>query len=341
MITNKKQNMKKIFLGLIVTGSVFAATAQTTDKRFYIGVNGRAGKISHKEVMRSPGRVYTNAITQPYNRSLPEIELNNAFGFDGQIGYFFSPDAKWGIGTGAIVMQYDGTITADNMLVEYQSWDFNGDTYRQVVSNSKPIVEEFTMRSISIPLVMKYRTSLSKKLGVVFDAGILYNVSAKSEYTGNTAFNYEAIYQFNITSDGKVSTVYDAGAQPDENDWMITRAQYQKDKGDGREAEYFEGLKKQGYNVGLDVAATGSGTKEYKTGTIGGILQGAFTLQLTDAMQANLGFYYMHQNFRNDRATTNKRITDKPGEYNTIQNNIVRFRNSNYGISLGLSMFLF
>ena len=333
--------MKGIFLGMIMTGGVLTAMAQTTDKRFYIGANARAGMVDHKEIVRSPGRIYNNAIPQPYNRSLPEVELDNAFGFDAQVGYFFSPNAKWGVSSGVIFLQYGGTLTLDNMLVEYQAWDFNGDTYRQVVSNSKPVTEEFTMRNISIPLVIKYRTSISKKLGVVFDAGILYNVVARSEYTANAAFDYEAIYQFNVSSDGGVTAVYDNAVVPDENDWMITRAQYQKDKGDGNEAAYFDGFRKQGYNVGLDVPATGSGTKEYKTGSIGGLLQTTFTLQLTDAMQANLGLYYVHQNFRNDRTTANNRITNALGEYNTVQDNFVRFRNSNYGLSLGVSMSLF
>jgi hypothetical protein len=332
--------MKRIFLGLVVMGSV-AATAQTTDKRFYIGANGRVGQIMDRVYTRSFVLNYDNYISETYNRSRPKADFSTAYGFDAQVGYFFSPNKKWGISSGVIFMQYDGSITIDNLRMEYQSWDKRGDTYRQVVTSAKPIVEEFTMRSITIPLVMKYRTSLSKKIGLVLDGAALYTVVAKSDYSGKATFNYEAIYQYNISSDGKVSMRYDDSPVPDATDWLITRAQYQKDKGDGNENAYFEKLYNDGYNVGIDQEVKGSGTTEYNKNALGLMLQGTFTYQLSDAIQANLGLYYMHQNFENTRADMQSRVTNKRGEYNSIQKNLVLNRNINYGVSVGLSMYLF
>jgi hypothetical protein len=166
----------------------------------------------------------------------------------------------------------------------------------------------------------------------------VYNVKMKTEYSGTAAYNYEAIYKFDMTS-GQPVAVYDNSPQPDPADWLITVQEYNEDKSDGNVNDYFNTLQGQGFNVGLDEAAAKSGTIENKKGTIGILLQPSFGYKLTDVISLNLGGYFMYQKFRNDDSRSS-RMTDKVGEYNSLLNNMPRRRQYNTGFNIGLSLSL-
>jgi hypothetical protein len=222
------------------------------------------------------------------------------------------------------------------MRVEYKSIDFNGDTYRQVVTSVTPLTEEIQTTNISVPLVAKFRTKLSNTIGLSIDAGILYNVALTSTYSGGGSFNYEAMYRF-VKNGDSYEAAYDPSPIPDPADWLITEAEYVKDKGDGKQAEYMDGLHKQGYNVGLNKAASGSGDIRHKPGSIGWLIQPAMSFRLSNMMSVNVGGYYMYQKILNERSTLRSRVTDRMETYNSVLSNAMRRKQQNYGVNIGLS----
>ena len=262
---------------------------------------------------------------------------DNSYGIDLQLGYFFGPKANWGISTGVVYFRTDGVLTVDSMHMEYQSTDFNGDTYRQVVTSTTPLTEQIQTTNINIPLLAKYRSKLSKTIGLSVDAGIVYNVQLKSSYSGGGSFNYEAIYRFVKNGETYVSE-YDNNPVPDPASWLMTEAEYIKDKGDGQQAEYMEELRKQGYNVGLNRESKGSGEVTHKPGSIGWLVQPSVNFRLSEMLAVNIGPYYMFQKVLNERTTLRTKVTDKMDTYNSVLNNAMRRKQHNYGVNLGLSI---
>jgi hypothetical protein len=332
--------MKKIIFLLIAISYTLCGYAQRDEsaRRWFIGINYKVGKLDEKIDLRSLGLIYPSAAN--FYQSELKIKNDNPTAFDVQIGYYFDKKAHWGISTGIVYFKNTGTLTIDSMHVEYKSSDFNNDDFRQVVSSTKPMKENLENTNISIPLLLKYRGMLSKRIGFTMDAGIVYNVKMESTYSSDAAFDYEAIYRFEKVN-GQDVAVYDHAAMANANDWFITKNEYYKDKGDGKEAAYFQDLRDQGYNVALDENAKAkSTTVAHKTGSIGLLLQPSLSFKLSNTFQLNVGPYLMYQRFLNAEDQENTIRTPKIGEYNSILNNSVNRRNVNYGANIGLSMFL-
>ncbi|MBS1781087.1 MAG: outer membrane beta-barrel protein [Bacteroidetes bacterium] len=329
--------MKKLLNIIGIMSLAVAANAQSNAHigRWYVGVNGMMGGVWEKMSMRTTGLNYTNAI---YNRVPESTSFDNKTSYGGslQIGFFFDKRREWGIATGVMYATHDGDLSLNNWAVQYQSTDFQNATYRQMITAQGPVKESLKTTNIAIPVVVKYRTQLSKVVGIMIDAGITYSVQTKVDYTGSGTFNYEAAYKYAQTGDG-YTTVYDNSPVPDRSDWLITVDQYNRTKGDGGQVAYFNSFKAQGYNVGLNESAGASGTFNYKNGTIGVIFQPQVTFRLSNHIGLQVGGYYMYQNFSNSSDNWNTRLTDKIGTYNSVLNNTIKNQQVSYGGTLGIS----
>ncbi|WP_276135113.1 outer membrane beta-barrel protein [Polluticoccus soli] len=301
--------------------------------RYYAGINFKYGQMKERMTIAPAVSIYPNVVN--YDRTPTNTEKGKAFGFDAQLGYFFSTDKKWGVGTGLVYLKSEGAVSIDATHFEYQSTDFKGDVFRQVITSTAPIREELEVTNMSIPLVVKYRTPICDKFGFNVDAGLVYNVRMETSYTGTAAYNYEAIYKFDNT--GNVA-VYDNSPVPDPKDWLMTVQNYNEHRSDGNVNDYFQKLQDQGYNVGLGEAAGKSGKVEHRNNTtIGVLLQPSFSYKLTEAFSINVGGYYMFQKFRKEDSRIS-RMTDKLNEYNSLLDNASRRRQYNTGLTVGLSL---
>lgn len=303
--------------------------------RYYAGINFKYGQMKERMTIAPAVSIYPNVVN--YQRTPTNTEKGKAFGFDAQLGYFFSPDKKWGLGTGLIYLKSEGEVSIDATHFEYRSTDHNGDVFRQVITSTSPIREELEVTNMSIPLVVKYRTPISEKFGFNVDAGLVYNVRMETSYTGTAAYNYEAIYRFDNSS-GQPVAVYDNSPVPMTDDFLITTENYHGDNPNGDANHYFESFKAQGYNVGLNEEAGKSGKVEHRNNTtIGVLLQPSFSYKLTEAFSINVGGYYMFQKFRKEDSRI-VRMTDKLNEYNSLLENASRRRQYNTGLTIGLSL---
>lgn len=330
--------MKNIISIISVMGIALTAQAQDAAKvnHWYVGINGKVGKVQEKMSMRTLGLNYNNAIRNDVPVT-SHYENKTSFGADIQIGYFFDRKGEWGVATGVMYRTHEGELSVDDMRVQYQATDHNNAVYRQVITAQGPIKESLKTTNIAIPLVAKFRKQLSKVVGIMIDAGVTYSVQTEVDYDSRATFDYEAIYKYAKNGDGGYVPVYDNAIVPDGSDWLITKAQYQRTKGDGNEAAYFKSLQAEGYNVGLNESASKSGTFSYKTGTIGILFQPSVTFRLSNHFNLVVGGYYMYQNFSNSEENLNKRITDKIGSYNSVLNTTIKNRQISYGGTLGLS----
>jgi hypothetical protein len=327
--------MKKT-LSILMMCCATQAFAQKTEPtgRVYAGLNFKYGWLKERMNPMPATGVYPGTLN--YSRSKMNRDYDNSLGFDAQLGYFFSNNKKWGIATGIVYLKGSGVISIDSTHFEYMSVDSRGDVFRQVVTNTAPIREELEITNMSIPLLIKFRTPISDKFGFNIDGGIVYNVRMETSYSGTAAYNYEAIYKFDMTT-GQPVAVYDNQAVPHPSDWLITVKEYNENQSDGNVNEYFTTLQSQGYNVGLDKVAAKSGKIEEKSGTIGILLQPSFSYRLTEAFSLNLGGYYMYQKFSNSDSRTSQ-MTDGVNEYNSLLHNTPRRRQYNSGFNIGLSL---
>ena len=338
--------MKNYILIALAIASGIQASAQRsgTDylgdaelSRWVIDLN-LLGGLSN-QVYTSPNSTsnYLNAV----NANPGSLKFNNgtAYGADGQIGFFFGKNRHFGVGTGLMYLMQNGDATLNNFHMESQAIDFNGSTYRQVITGNN-IKENLAITNVNIPLVLKYKNRFSKRWGVAADAGILYNVQMKNEYTTHASFDYEAIYQFTSAGDAPNTAVYDNSPTPSVNDWLITKAEFLKNNPNGNIQDYFNAKQALGYNVGLNQSVTNAkGTVSYPTGNIGLLFQPSVNYFLSDKVALNFGVYYVFQPFAT-KTNNAYHLTDAVGSYNSVLNNTTKVDNQSYGLNLGVRFFL-
>lgn len=338
--------MKQIILALIAAGGTLSAIAQTPDvnrhedrdmSRWVLDLNFLGGIYTQHTNVANTAPNYLNGIN--VNTGQVGFKNGTALGGDAQIGYFFGEKKHWGLGTGIMYMRQTGDVTLRDFHAEYQATDNNGYTFRQILTANN-VVEHIKADNINIPLVLKYKNRFSKHWGVAADAGALFNLQMKNGYSTNASFDYEAAYKFVTNADGSNTAVYDNAASPAATDFMITRAQYTKNNGDGNVQGYFNTKSAQGYNVGLGVSpGSKSGSVSYKSGSVGLLLQPSVNYFFSDRVALNVGAYYMYQTF-SSTPKSGYMLTNKTGEYNSVLNAASGAQTQSYGANIGLRFFL-
>jgi len=352
--------MKRIFFLLIAANGALSAIAQAPDansqsdtakhhRRYYkpdnqlgrwvIDLNALGGPMTQSLTTANTYGNYTNGISGNNTGNLT-FKNGMSYGGDAQIGYFFGSKAHWGIGTGIMYLNQTGDADLDAFHVQYQSTDNAGNTFRQVITADNPITEKITVTNINIPLLLKYKIRFSKRFGFTADAGLLFNVQMKNAYNTNASFDYEAIYQFTNPPNG-LPTLYDNGATPNVNDYLITKSNYlaHTDNPNGLNA-YFQSQNAKGYNVGLGMmpSSNNKGNVSYATGTVGFMFQPSINYFLSDWCALNIGGYFIFQPF-NNTVQQGYRLTDKVGGYSSVLNSVSSGTSETYGGNLGVRFF--
>lgn len=276
---------------------------------------------------------YANAL----NTNIAGVQYKNgvSMGIDLQAGYFFGAGRHFGIGAGIMYMNQQGDLTIDHFHVEYKSIDYYGNTFRQVLTSNGQIKESVNTSNLNIPIVFKYKTAFSHKIGFTADAGLLINVLEQNNYNTKASFDYEAIYKYTGTQ-GDIVPVYDNSPVPASSDLIITKSQYQSMVSGGNVQQYFNDLRSNNYNVGLGVRPDNrKGSVSYTTPSVGFIVHPALNIWLCSNFSLNLGVYYIYQNFSNN-APSNYQVTDKVGSYSPILKSVTTAVNNNAGIDVGL-----
>lgn len=296
-------------------------------------VNFTGGTVNQKLTLTDPTANYPKAL----NTRVNGVKAGNvtSTGIDAEIGYYFDLAGRYGIGTGIMYTHQSGDLTMDNFHIEYQSKDVFNNTFRQVLTATGPIREQLRTSNISIPLLFKYRLNFGR-LGFNADAGLVFNLSERTSYKTNAAFDYEAIYQYTGTQ-GNLVPVYDNSATPAPGDLLITKAQYLATYPGASVTDYFNTQHNLGYNVGLNRKPdAGSGHVSSVTGSVGLLFRPSLNVMLTQAFSVNVGVYYLYQNFKNN-VPQGYRLTDKVGQYDPLVAGVQRSMQNNYGISIGAS----
>ncbi|MCW3122094.1 MAG: cell envelope biosis protein OmpA [Flavipsychrobacter sp.] len=281
---------------------------------------------------------YKNAV----NGTASEMKFTRgtSIGIDAEINYFFNKNKHWGLGTGLWYMAQNGQVSMDNFHVEFQSTDYAGNTFRQVITANHGITESLNIRNFNIPLLLKYKVRCSKTVGFTADAGLMFNLVEKNVYSTDASFDYEAIYKLNTTG-STVTSTYDNAVVPGSSDLLITKNQYLTNGITAANVQnYFNTLRAQGNNVGLGVRAKGSSDNiSYKSGSVGFLFRPAVSFYLSDRTALNFGAYYLYQNFQNS-SSNNGQLTNKVGSYNSMLGNASSVATHNIGVNIGVRFYL-
>ena len=300
-------------------------------QRWCIDINGYGSILSQSLTYDNAVSHYLNAVSS--NAGDVKFKNGSSFGGQLQLGYFFGHKRHFGVGAGVMYLAQQGDITLNNYMVQFQSTDKDGHLFRQVITANNEIKEQVKINNFNIPVLLKYKNRFSKHWGVTADAGLLINLQEKSTYTTNASFNYEAIYQ---TNDGSNFT-YDNAAVAASGDIFWTKSKHINDI--YGPATYFDMQRAKGYNVGLDVKPnSNTGSVSYTTGSVGFLLSPAVSYYLSDHVAINLGVHYLFQPFKN-AASDNYQLTNKVGDYNSVQKGVTAANSNTYGANLGLRIF--
>jgi len=349
--------MKKIFFLLIAANGALSAFAQAPGTnnnadsskhrvwfkpdsmltRWVIDVNATGGMLTRNMTTANTSGNYTNGI----NNNTGSLKFNNGLsvGGDAEIGYFFGKKAHFGIGVGFQYLYQQGDATLNNFMVQYQSIDNNGNTFRQVITADNQIKEHVMVSNMNIPLLLKYKKRFTQRVGFTADAGILYNLQEKNSYNTNAVFDYEAIYQYNGGVLNGLPTSYDNGVTPATTDYLITKSNFTSKNPNGDLNAYFASQAEKGHNVGLGVQPDNKkGSVSYLQGSVGFLIRPAVNIFLSDNVALNLGLYYQFQPFNNN-VPSGYRLTDKVGSYSSVLNTVSASNDQSYGLNVGLRFF--
>jgi outer membrane protein OmpA-like peptidoglycan-associated protein len=305
--------------------------------RWVIDINLLGGMVNQSYETANTATNYPEAV----NANTGALTYKNGYSYGGdlQLGFFFDRRRHWGIGSGVMIMQQQGTAELRDFKIEYRAADNAGNIFRQVL-RANEITEDIVSTNISIPVVLKYKNRFSKRWGFTADGGALINLQMSNAYTTHSSFDQEAIYKFVQTSDGGTRSVYDNAAVPSSDNWFITKAAYLRNNPGGNWQEYASVKRAAGINVG-DGISNGStkGNKAYTAGSVGFMIQPSMSYYISDVTALSFGGYYMLQPFKND-AQSGYRVTDGNGSYNSGLNNVTASTNHSYGINAGVRFFL-
>jgi len=345
--------MKKLILTLIAAAAVYHIQAQNINA---------AGDHERVDIPREPnyadslsgwsvegtlmaggvsqsytGNSMLNAYIMPVNSRSADIKFNMgpSLGMEGQAAYFFGKKRHWGIGMGFNYFVHTGSVTLDNFHAEYATYDNYNNIYRQIVTTNGQVKENLRMYTVNVPIVAKYQTRFSKRVGFTADAGLLLNLYAQNNYKTNASFDYEAVYRY-AGNEGAITTVYDPSPTPDASALVITKDRYLATNSAAEVNSYFNTMRAQGYNVALGAKPNdNTGNVTYKSGTLGFIVRPAVSIYLNSNLMLNIGAYYTYQAMSNVPAS-NYMITDRVGEYSSVLNTVKRANTHAYGISAGI-----
>jgi OmpA family/Outer membrane protein beta-barrel domain len=334
--------MKKLFcLFILFTGLAKTANAQKVVKgsiydddmfpSWFVDVNLKGGVFQQDFTTINLTGNFPMVLNDTV--SLPKFKNGISYGFDAKVGYFFDTKKHLGIGVGFMYHVQQSEYSLDKYTLQYRSVDFKGDTFRQKVSLVNPLSEKVKTSNFSIPLVFILKKQMTPRLGFSLEVGPLLSLQLSNTYSTNATFNYEAIYKYKKVGT-KYVAVFDSAASPSNGDLLYTAAQINKSTNDAQ--SYFDVLRSQGYNVGLQKAPSStSGSVNYEA-NIGFIIQPSIMYRLSDNFLINAGLYVMSQSFDNLPNSGNFKLTDQVGSYSTVLNSLNSVANLCYGLNLGI-----
>ncbi len=307
--------------------------------RWVLDVNGLAGVLTHDITQANTFPNYTNGIK--LNTGKLKFTNGMSYGGDIQLGYFFGNKAHFGVGTGFMYLYQTGDLTLDQFNVQYQSVDSRGNTFRQLITANRPVVEKLEITNMNIPLMLKYKNRFTKRIGFNMDLGILYNLQLTNVYKTNASFDYEAIYKYVPSTNGTDVAVYDNETNPSVNSLLITKDAINRLNNGNNVADTFNFHRNvRGRNVGLNQEPDKKdGSTSYTQGSVGFMAQPSLSIFFSDRVALNLGVYYMYQPFTNS-AKSGYRLTDKVGEYTSVTSSVTSNIAQSYGGNLGLRYYL-
>ena len=318
-------------ISLIQVSSAKSKSANDWKPGWFVGMNLKGGLNNFTVNQTDWTTSYLNAV----NANISKVDASSgmAFGIDAKVGYFFGKNRNFGLATGINWMQNRYEMEVEKFAVEYQSMDYNNNAFRQVIRATEELEEEVKMNSFNVPLALLYKTDINKKWGFILDAGVLFNITSSTKYeTDGGTFDFEGIYKF----DQNGNAVYDNAETPDPTDWLITRAHYTRINPTGDVNAYFNGLKTQGYNVGLN---TTTGEMEGDAAkvklNIGWFVQPGISYKLTDNFVLHGQVFVSQVKAETENTSNNYTLTNKIGQYNSMTNGITDASHLVTGVNLG------
>ena len=126
----------------------------------FITADARSGWISQTNTFDSLTSGYLNALNRKEGKVTVTNNISTAFNF--RIGYYFGEKKTFGISTGLLYTTQTSTMALDSFHVEYQSLDFQGNIFRQVLTANQGINESVKTVNINIPFMLMFRQRLGE-----------------------------------------------------------------------------------------------------------------------------------------------------------------------------------
>lgn len=345
--------MRKLYFIILFLTVAYAAKSQnsalnassnaynwTADVSVYTGI-----PISAPPTLKPPiaNAVIPNTTTPLQIKGT--INNSQSFGFDGELNYHVKK-SNFSLSAGIILTNQSNKIDLDSFKAQFRNIDNLGKAFQQVVTmRNHHISENITSYNLNIPLLIKYKHRVSRRMDINLDGGLLVSLVARKGFkTTDNVFDYEAVYWLNSTN----GSIVEPGTKAANiTKWYVNSDSVRYSNVNAKDNIIAQ--QKNRLNVGLGVPAN----QGDETGTIGynglGVLvraQGCY--HFTPSLAFLLGVSISYQAFFQTNGTNNYQITNKitnksgeyTGEYNSLLNSMGNYTTSIIGINLGLRYIL-
>jgi hypothetical protein len=284
---------------------------------------------------------YSSTVNEVAGQSAGAVMPNGSTSGGGiQFEYLFGPKANFGIGAGIAFSGMKGKISKSAYSSQFDVKASNNIFYRQIITAQGAFEEDYSVSTVSVPVVLILKGDFSSKLGFRIEGGINYNLSAKGTMNSTSGvFDYEAIYRYNAQG----QTVPVTSSDP-QYDWMITRTQAAKY---GDVAAYFNSVKGR-YPVGLGMSTANgddnlrlkpNGSSTFK-GSIGLIIRPSISYKINPDFAISLGIFYSKMDLTGENNTGFK-LLDENRNYNSMLGGISKMSVSSTGAIISITHSLF
>jgi Outer membrane protein beta-barrel domain len=298
------------------------------DGSFLLGMTSGAAQTKFSSIYN-----YTNAINPII--SSPVVTSGMAIGVQAGVGHYLNLTKNWGYGVGLLYFFTAQTYKASTFQVQYQSTDFQNNTFRQSVNAVGPVSESITSNSLSLPLLIKYKANFSRDALFELEFGPVINLLLLNFYSTNAIFNYGAIYSYK-SNGSTVVAVFDSAAVPAATDLFYTADSVQRYFA-GSPEKTLDSLHKAGYAVGANVRPSkNSGVYLFNNIGFGIYIHPQITFKKEQRLNYKIGAYFSYLTY-NNTVSSGYMLTNNVGDYNSMLKNISNQRLVSVGLTVGFS----
>ena len=304
--------------------------------RFTLEPNFSFGAFNRKIEMNDLKTAYSHSTSINNYYNYVYLNKGDYYSYDVKLFYYLKKHRNIGFGTGLMNIHYTTGITLTNFQVQYQSLDFYGNPFTQIITASSPVIEKINDSHFIMPLVCRLKWEDFRKIKLFVEAGLIVGDYVFFASEVSAKLDYEAIYQRQNSSwSNDVTNSGNTQYLELTRSYLTAHNPAIKDTIDDYFRHLHTGPNK--YNIGLDNQIHSKSIESNFYFPAGFTAKTGFTYNYNQKICFNLGIAWSTE-WTSTNQNRKYELTNNVGEYHSLVNGY-KYNNTNYfGASIGVNI---